>query len=418
MNPRLRLIPVALLLAGGSYGLWRWLQPQKPHPLTASGTLEATEINLASRLAGRILEIPVQEGQQVKKGQSLLRLDTAELQAQLRQALAQQRAAQAQFNLVRAGALREDIDAAGAALRAAELRVSELSSGSRPAERQRAEAEVEARVSQLGFANHELARLQALAAEQAVTPQAVDQARNAVDQARSALKASEQSRQLVLEGSRSEEIGIARQQARQQQAQLSKLRHGARAEEIQVALAQRDQVAAQAEQLAIRLADGELYAPCACRISVIGAEPGELAAAGSPLITLLDPGDLWVRVYLSPLELSRVRMNQEVGIRADAWPDQTFAGRVVYISPVAEFTPRNVQTREERIHQVYAVKVALSEPEPRLFAGTPVDVIWPEGPAPTKQVQASPAAQPKQAAAPSRPLASPPVTGPGGLRGL
>lgn len=375
MKAGLRLILAVLLLAGAAYGIYRWRQAA-PQDLTASGTLEASEIQLASRLAGRVLSIPVKEGQNVRPGQVLLSLDTAELQAQLRQTRAQQRAAQAQLELVRAGARREDLMAAEAAVTAAELRTRELLNGSLPAERERAAAEVASRNSALELARTELQRLEKLSADGAATPQMLDQARATVTQARSAWEAARQSQRLIDAGPRSEDIGIARQQARQQQAQLERLRHGPRSQEIAAAAAQRDQVAALADQLTIRLADGRLQAPCACRISLIGTEAGELASAGAPLITLLDPEDLWVKVYLSPLELSRVKLNQPVSLHADAWPERSFPGRVVYVSPTAEFTPRNIQTREERNHQVFAVKVALVHPDGKLFAGMPVDVSW------------------------------------------
>ncbi|PIQ28557.1 hypothetical protein COW36_12710 [bacterium (Candidatus Blackallbacteria) CG17_big_fil_post_rev_8_21_14_2_50_48_46] len=376
------LIPLILLLVGTAcWTGWNYTHPEAAERgLIASGTLESTPIDLASRLGGRVTQVLAKEGQLLKKNQVLMRFDARELEAQTQQVQAQEKAARAQVSLLKAGARTEDIQGAQAALQAAELRVSELKSGSRRAEKERAGAEVANRLSQVELAEKEYARLAELVAHSAVPSQKLDQARQALQSAQSGLLQAQKNQELVLEGSRSEEIAIASQQARQQRAQLNKLQNGVRPQEIQVAEANLKQIQAQAEQLRVRLQEASILSPCSCLLSVLGAEQGELVSAGSPVLTLLDPEDLWVKVYLSPLELKQVQLNQKVWLRVDAWPKQSFAGQVVYISATAEFTPRNIQTREERIHQVFAIKVAVRQSEPKLFAGMPVDVHWEKPP--------------------------------------
>lgn len=385
------LIPVAvMLLAGLSRAGWHfWPAAEPEFVLQASGTLESTPIELASRLGGRVTEVMATEGELLKPGQVLLRLDARELQAQYQQVQAQQQAASAQLRLLQAGSRPEDLQSAEAAWRAAELRVSELHNGSRQAEKERAQAEVQARQSQLELAEKDYARMADLVSAEAQPQQKLDQARQLLQTARSGLTQAQKNQQLVQEGARQEELAIAQQQALQQKSLLQKLQRGVRPQEIEAAQAHLQQAKAQAEQLRIRLQEASVTAPCACQLSVLGVEKGEVVGAGAAVVTLLDPQDLWVKVYLSPLELKHVRLQQPVSLQLDAWPDQRFAGKVVYVSSQAEFTPRNIQTREERIHQVFAVKVKLlplkghqakseqaAQQGPGLFAGLPVDVIW------------------------------------------
>lgn len=373
-----QLMPVVLLLlAGGGWFSWQHFQPKAPAAtLSASGTLESTPIELASRLGGRVTSLFVQEGQNVKPNQVLMRLEAHELEAQYRQVQAQAAAAAAQLSLLKAGSRTEDLQSAQAAWQAAELRAQQLTNGSRLAEKERAAAEVEVRQSQLNLAEKEYQRLAQLVAAEAAPQQKLDQAQQVLESARSGLSLAQKSQELVLEGVRSEEIAIAQAQARQQKALLNKVKRGVRPQEIQVAEAQLKQVQAQAEQLRTRLQEASILAPCHCLLSVVGAEKGELVSAGTPVLTLLDPQDLWVKVYLSPLELKAIRLNQKVAIQVDAWPEQLFKGKIVFISTRAEFTPRNIQTRAERIHQVFAVKVKIDNAQQKLFAGMPVDVIW------------------------------------------
>ncbi|MGE3726895.1 MAG: HlyD family secretion protein [Candidatus Sericytochromatia bacterium] len=376
-----QLIPVVLvLLSGGGWLGWQYLQPKATPPsLIASGTLESTPIELASRVGGRVTSLLVQEGQNVKPNQVLMRLEAHELEAQYRQVQAQAAAAAAQLSLLKAGSRTEDLQSAQAAWQAAELRAQQLANGSRLAEKERAAAEVEVRQSQLNLAEKEYNRLAKLVAAETAPQQKLDQAQQVLESARGGLHLAQKSQELVLEGVRSEEIAIAQAQARQQKALLSKVQRGVRPQEIQVAQAQLKQIQAQADQLRVRLQEASILSPCHCRLSIVGVEKGELVSAGAPVLTLLDPQDLWVKVYLSPLELKAIQLNQQVELQVDAWPDQRFQGQVVYISSQAEFTPRNIQTRAERIHQVFAIKIRIQTGKDKLFAGMPVDVIWKNG---------------------------------------
>lgn len=383
MNHKLKFLLPVLLVLGLVYGGWQYWPRHHDTALRASGTLESTPIDIASRLGGRVTLLTVEEGQLLKKGQVLLRFDARDLEAQLEQLAAQETAAKAQWDLLKAGSRAEDIQGAKAAWQAAEWRVSALRQGGRQAEREQAQAALVARQSQWELAEKEYNRLAELVAEAVQPQQKLDQALQGLETARMGVVQAQKALELLQQGARHEDVEMARQQALQQKSVLQKLQRGVRPEELTVAQANLQQVQAQRKQLEVRLQEATVFSPCDCRLSVLGVKVGEVVGAGVPVMTLLDPQDLWLKVYLSPLELKAVRLQQPVALVLDAWPDRRFGGKVVSIASQAEFTPRNIQTREERVHQVFAVKVKVAEAgkaEVPLFAGLPADVIWGEQP--------------------------------------
>lgn len=377
MKKRILILGALLVLLSGAFIWWQYRSVKQDYLLLASGTLESTQINLASRVGGRVVQVLSREGAPVKLADALVTFDLRELKAQFVEVQAREKAALARSNLLKAGSRSEDIQAAQAAFKAAEWRVQDLSHGSRQAEKDQAAAQVSERQSQLKLSESDWQRMEALFEAETISEQKLDQARQTLKSAQTALVLAQKSQELVLQGARQEEVAIAQQQAIQQGAVLNKVRSGVRPQEIQEAEATVLQIQAQLKQLSIRLEEEVLKSPCNCRISLLGAEPGELLAVGAPVLTLLDPKDLWVKVYLSPLELKFIALEQQVHLKVDAYPDRVFLGRVINIASEAEYTPRNIQTRDERNHQVFAIKIAVQEPEGQLFAGMPVDVIWP-----------------------------------------
>ncbi len=324
MSPK-RIVPVVALLALGGYSLWRFvLAPEAADDgLVASGTVEATDAQLGFQAPGRIAAITPQEGDRVQAGAELARLDTTELAARRTQALAQVEAARAQLGELEAGSRREEIAQGRAALAAADERVAD------------AERDVE--------------RARTLFEGRAVSREALDKANLSRE--------------------------LARRQRDQAAEQLALLEQGPRPERIAAARAQLAQAEAAVATLDATLANAILSAPFAGVVTVRHREPGEIVGAGSAVLTLMNPADRWVRIFVPENRLSRVALGQAATITSDTFPGKTYPGEVAFIASEAEFTPKNVQTAEERVKLVYAVKVRVTgDPGEELEPGLPADV--------------------------------------------
>jgi len=299
--------------------------------LAASGTVEATDAALGFPAGGRITEILVHEGDQVHAGQLLARLDSVEATARVQQARAQLAAARALLLELERGARSEEIDQVRSALEAAEHTLAD--------------------------ADVDLARMKKLAAGQVVSRQALDKAQTAYD--------------------------LAVDHRAQARAQLTLLEKGTRAERLaaqraQVALAEAQLHSAEAAQDNL-----ELKASFDGVVTVRHHEPGETVGPGAAVLTVMNPDDRWVRIYVPENRIGTVHTGQSASIRSDSWPGREFTGRVTYVATEAEFTPRNVQTQEERVKLVYAVKVRIeSDSGLALRPGTPADVELAETPEP------------------------------------
>ncbi len=292
--------------------------------VSASGTVEAREADLGFQAPGRIATLAVQEGDAVAAGQVLAALDTAELAAR------------------RAGAV--------AQLSAATAQLAELQRGSRPEEIAQARSLAAAAGHRLDDARRDLERTRALQEGGAVSREALDKASTA--------------------------YGVARAQATQAEEQLRLVRAGPRRERIDAARAAVEQARAAVRQIDAALANAVVRAPFAGVVTIRHREPGEVVAAGLPVVTVLDPDDRWVRIYVREDVVGRVSVGDPATITADAFPGKRYAGRVSFIASEAEFTPKNVQTTEERVKLVYAVKVAITgDPGGDLKSGIPADVV-------------------------------------------
>jgi HlyD family secretion protein len=322
-------ITIVLVLALASLGTW-WLlrrsAASEEDGLDASGTVEATEARLGFDVAGRLAEVLAREGDEVAAGQLLARLASAETEARRDQAAAQLAAARALLAELRAGSRSEEIGQAAAAVEAARVRRANAAS--------------------------ELARSERLFAGGAISREAFDRAALADEVASAELERSEEQLRLLERGTRAERVA---------------------AQQAQVALAEAALAAAEAA-----LGKLSLAAPFAGRVTVRHLEPGEIVAPGTPVVTLLDAADRWVRIYVPENRIGAVALGARCGIVSDTYPGKEYAGEVVFIASEAEFTPKSVQTQEERVRLVYAVKVrVLADPGYELKPGMPVDVTLP-----------------------------------------
>ncbi|MFI5213381.1 MAG: HlyD family secretion protein [Gemmatimonadales bacterium] len=292
-------------------------------PLAASGTVEATEAELGFQSPGRIETIRVHEGDRVHAGDTLALLERSELFARRAQAVAQ-------------------IGAARAAL-------DELVAGSRSEERVQAQQAFQAATDRLADAQRDLDRTRRLFEAGALSQEAYDKARLQLDVLRAQKSEAEQQLQLVQIGPRPERIEAQRALVAQAEAALA--------------------------QLDAMLANAVIRAPFDGVVTVKGREMGETVPAGAPVVTIVDLSDRWVRIYIPEDQIGAVRLGQNAEITADTYPGKRYAGQVSFVASEAEFTPRNVQTREERVKLVYAVKVQIAQdPTIDLKPGVPADV--------------------------------------------
>jgi multidrug resistance efflux pump len=346
---------VALLVVLG-LAAQSWWRSNGHGRLTASGTLEARNITLGSKVGGRVVEVLAREGDRVDANQLLVRLDDAELAARVMQARGRLQQARANLAKLERGFRPEEVVEAQAAGAAEAERVQQLES-----ERERARAEqVNA---QLNF--H---RVNTLVEQGVMAQQTRDDAAARLKSANAALEAAEKA------------IASAEERARAARAVATKTERGFRKEDIDATRAEvtlAEGVLAEAEA---RYAEREVRAPAAAVVEVLDLRPGDLLPPNAPVVKLLEADQLYVVVYVPQARIGRIHVGQLAEVRVDSFPDQRFHGVVEQIRQQAEFLPRNVQTAEEREHQVIGVKLRVENPQNKLRAGIHADVTFVEAP--------------------------------------
>jgi HlyD family secretion protein len=324
MNRKQIVVLVVLVVVAAAAVAW-WISrgDSDDGRLRASGTVEATEATLAFETGGRIEGIAVREGEQVSQGQVLARLDSAETAARA--------------------------DQAAARLAAAVAQLEELRRGSRPEEIAQARAGVAEARERLADARRDREKSATLEAGGAISPEALEKART--------------------------QEGVAAARVRQAEEQLALVRQGPRAERVaagEAAVAEAEGAVAAAAAATARTA---LVAPHSGVVTTRHREPNEVVAPGQPVLTVMNPADRWVRIFVPENRIGAVSLGTPAEIRSDTFPDRAYRGAVVFISPEAEFTPKAVQTPEERVRLVYAVKVRIDgDAAMELKPGMPADV--------------------------------------------
>ena len=328
--PRPLIALAALALAGTAVGLgYRHLYPghERSQEVVVYGNVDLREVELAFVVQERVRRVRVEEGDWVRAGDLLAELDPERFQALV--------------------AGRE------AELDAARHRLAELERGSRPEEIERARAELAAAQAAALEAELSHARVEQLVREKLASPQSRDDARAALDTARARVIAAEQTLQLAVLGPREEVVAAARAQWRAAEAAL--------------AVARKD------------LADTRLLAPSDGVIQARVLEPGDVAGPQRPVFTLALTDPIWVRAYLPGPELGRVRPGMAAEVTTDSFPGKVYRGRIGYVSPSAEFTPKTVQTPDVRSSLVYQVRILVPDPGGELRLGMPATVRIPLG---------------------------------------
>jgi HlyD family secretion protein len=289
----------------------------------ASGHIEATEIRVAAKVGGRLLVLPFWEGDNVKAGEMVARLDTVDAEHALARAEADLQGTDARLRLLLAGTRREDI--------------------------RRAEAELARVEADLANATLDLTRLEGLADRGTATLKARDDARTRKEMLAQTVAAD--------------------------RAALQELEAGPRPQEIEQARAQRNAAAASVAIIQQSITDATVLAPSDGVITTRASEPGEVLPPGALLYVLTDLAHPWLNVYVDEPSLPSIRLGAPVTVRVDG-RTESFTGHVTYVSQVAEFTPKNVQTPEERAKLVFRVKVGLANSQGIFKPGMPADAYF------------------------------------------
>ena len=326
-----RLLLIPILAAAGATACRR--ESEAPGR-RASGYVEATDTRVASRLGGRIARVLVTEGARVNAGDPLAEISTAEIDLAIQRARAERDQALAQVRLVEAGPRPEDV-------RQAEGQVAATESDLRAAE------------AELASAAQEEARFEQLLRNRAGSAKQRDDAAARRQLAEARVAATR------------DRITIAR-------AALARIRAGSRAEEIAATRARVAVVDAQIATLEHDRQEARIVAPSPGIVGLRLVEPGELVAPGTPIVVLVDLDHAWANAYVEEQAISEIKLEQSAVVIADS--GRRLDGRVTFISPRAEFTPRNVQTAAERAKLVYRIKVSVDNRDGILKPGMPVEV--------------------------------------------
>ncbi len=321
---KIALLLLALLALGASgwYAV-KHFQPRGDDALRVSGNIEATEVGISFKISGRVMRRLVDEGDKVHKNQLIAVLDTADLEAQ-------------------------------AALRRAELALAraamdELNAGSRPQEIDAAKANMAATLVEKNRLQTELGRSRRLFEGKMISQEEYDRAAAAA--------------------------GVAADRYRQASEQFKLVKAGPRKEAIQQGRARVEQAEAALRVAEVQLGYAEVRSPLDGIALSKNIEAGEYVAPGTPVVTVADMVNVWLRGYVDETDLARVKFHQPADVTADSLPGKVYHGRVSFIAQEAEFTPKTVHTEKERVKLVYRIKIDIENPDMELKAGMPADAI-------------------------------------------
>jgi membrane fusion protein YbhG len=368
------LISVALLAAAAV--TYYFLAPRDaPGVIDASGQVRGTEVTISSKVSGVAAQIPVREGQMLRRGDLIARIASKEVEARLAQAQAQVAAAQSRLSELDAQLRSLDSGIEQARLGVGVTRDTSTHEVHRAREAlERANAEERAVEAQWRQEKSSLERFSKLAAEGFVSRNFLDEAgareRTAQARLQAARKAGQEAQAaLELAQAGSGQVAVKQKDVQRLQNEHERLLAARRTLGAQMQAAQ-----ARVAEVEAVLADSRLTAPADGTVINKLAEQGELIAPGRPIATLINLGDLYVRVFVPEREIGKLRLGNPARILADAFPDHHFTGNVSEIAQEAEFTPKEVHMKDERVKLVFGVKIHIDDPQGYLKPGMPVDV--------------------------------------------
>jgi HlyD family secretion protein len=384
----MKKVILAIILIGGlataGVLVYQNLHPKVTDRILISGNIELTEVDIAFKTAGRLIERDVDEGAVVTKGMVVARLDRDQLVQQREAQVATLQTAQAQLDESRSAAewqrstMAADLDVRRSDLSSAQSHLLEMKNGSRPEEIQQALAAVDSAQAEFENATKDWDRAQTLYKSDDISTAQYDAYHKALDAATANLKQAKQHSALVSAGNRSEDIeGAAAQESK---ARASLKMGEANSLELQrreqdIVARQGDIARAKAQIVLIdsQLSDTIATSPISGVVLVKAADVGEVLAPGTSVVTVGDIDHPWLRAYIGETDLGRVKLGSKVKVTTDSYPGKIYNGRVSFISSEAEFTPKQIQSTEERVKLVYRIKIDIENPLHELKSNMPAD---------------------------------------------
>lgn len=355
---------------------WYWPRHGE-NTLRLPGTVEVQEVRLGSKVGGRVVSVGVKESDTVEPGKVLVTLETDELTARRDKARAKVASARANLDKANAGPRPEEIAEAEAAAKGATARLAKARTGFREEQKRQAGEELAAALADLRQADEEYSKVRQLRLVGAGALADYDNAKAARDRAESRMKAAQAALDLITTGTRQEEIDEAEAELARYEAKVKLLRRGTRDEDKAAARAAVAEAEAELAEAEVNLREAVVVAPEKCRIETLSVRPGDLVPAGRQVVLAHRTGDLWVKVFVPSTDLGNLRLGQSVEVAVDSHPGKRFTGQIIHIATASEFTPRNVQSLDERRHQVFAVKVHVPDPEGVFKSGMAAEVFVP-----------------------------------------
>jgi multidrug resistance efflux pump len=365
-SSRARLIAGVALIAA-LYGGYRLYQARRPYEW--SGTVEARTVSVGSRVGGRVQQVLAREGDAVKANQVIVTLEPGDLPAQLGQAEAEVAERQANLEKLEKGARPEELAAAHARALSAKAALAQALAGSRPEQIAAAEARLAAQEIAVQKAKLDSDRMHKLDQSGAAVPAELDNIDLSLRAATAQRDATKQQLEELKNGSRREEVLQAQAREMEQAASEKLVSSGTRVEDLKAARAQVDRALARVAQIQTSIDELSIHAPVDSRVEALDLRTGDILAPNATAAVLLEEGQLYVRIYVPETLLGHLAVGQSVNIGVDSFPDTTFHGITEHINQVGEYSPRNLQTADERADQVFATRIGLKTGLEQLRAG-------------------------------------------------
>jgi len=363
-----RIIPIlVVLVVASAFAAHAIYQAHRPYEW--SGTVEARTISVGSRAGGRVKEVLVREGDTVNAGQPLIELEPGDLLAQRLEAQAALDQTAATLEKLQKGARPEEIEEAKARASTAVAALDEARHGARREQVQGADARLVAAQVTLDKAQLDADRARKLLTTGAISQAEADTAESALRGAVALRNAARKTLEELENGTRNEDILQAVAKAQEAQASARLVLAGTRVEDLKVAAATVDAAKGKLDQVNILVDELIIRASRPARVEALDLRPGDILAANATAATLLEESELYVRIYVPETRLGRIHIGDEVPVSVDSFGDKTFKGVVEHINDVGEYSPRNLQTADERADQVFATRVGLREGLGELRAG-------------------------------------------------
>ncbi len=352
--------------------------------LLFSGTIEARDADISFQVTGRVSDIYVDEGERVEKGQTIMRLEPSEFEARLEQARASLEASEKELEQltveldVARSVLPSDVKRAEAGVDALRATLKELETGYRQQDVEKGRLAMLSAETAMQIALRDKERADTLFRDKIISEKERDNAHLLYDSRLRGYEQAKESYAQLKEGYRTENIQAARSRVNEGEAQLRQANKNL--EKINALSIQVEAAGARvkASEASLRLAEIQmsysiLKAPFSGVITGRNVEPGELVSVGREVISMADLSNVDLKIYVDEKSIGRVKQGQDVDVKLDTFPGKIFKGRVAFISPDAEFTPKIIQTHKERVKLVYLVKVRIPNPEWELKTGMPAD---------------------------------------------